>query len=443
MTFKVLSSQQKRLMTWAHREADKYDGVIADGAIRSGKTVVMITAFIHWAMRRFSNATFAICGKTVASAERNIITPLGDLTDVTAYYSIHYTRSNHMLTVSGNGRVNSFYIFGGKDESSASLIQGITLSGILLDEVALMPESFVNQALARCSVAGSKFWFNCNPDSPEHFFNKKFIKNADDRRLLRLHFTMHDNPALDDDIRRRYESQYEGVFYQRFILGLWVIADGVVYSGFKKERYCADNIEVRGERGEPIGEYYLSCDYGTQNPFSCGLWQVYGGVARRIGEYYYSGRDEGARTDEEHYREIEKLVGERKIRQIVIDPSAASMIAVIYRHAKFPVLHAENDVVAGISTVSTMLKTDKLMFDNACEGAIREFGLYRWDEKKSADLGRDCVIKEHDHAMDDIRYFCQSVLQYKDGFLYREKPKPKRRRAAQDITAEDFKGGWL
>ena len=211
-------------MTWWNRPGLKaHDGIICHGAVRSGKTVAMAVGFFLWSMGSFDHATFALCGKTVGALRRNILKNLpqwlGEL------FQIRESRSDNKLVLSDKtGRENTYYLFGGKDESSCQLIQGITLSGVLLDEAALMPQSFVEQACARCSEAGSKLWFNCNPEGPEHWLYKQWILKAEEKNLLCLHFTMNDNPSLSDKIRRRYENLYTGVFYRRFILGQWYMA---------------------------------------------------------------------------------------------------------------------------------------------------------------------------------------------------------------------------
>ena len=290
-------------------------------------------------------------------------------------------------------------MFGGKDESSFALIQGRTLAGVLLDEVALQPRSFVEQALARCSVDGSKFWFNCNPDSPEHWFYKEWVLKAKEKNALHLHFLLDDNPSLSEKIRQRYESLHTGVFYQRYILGLWVVAQGLVYDFFGEEQITDEIPEY--------GEYYISVDYGTLNPFSAGLWCKNGDKATRIREYYYSGRESGTqKTDEEYYQELEKLAGNLPIYRVIVDPSAASFIATIKRHKRFSVRAADNEVLKGIRITSTLLKNGNLKIGSNCKDAIREFKLYQWDEKSEEDK----VLKVNDHAMDEIRYFCATVM---------------------------------
>ena len=298
-----------------------------------------------------------------------------------------------------NGRANTFWIFGGKDEASASLIQGMTLSGVMFDEVALMPRSFVEQALARCSVDGSKFWFNCNPSNPSHWFYNEWIKKCAQKNALYLHFTMDENPSLSKEMLERYENMYSGAFYERFVKGRWVAADGLVYPMFG-ERCMADC-------PEQCTRYYISCDYGTVNPASFGLWGLSRGVWYRMTEYYYSSKREGSqKTDEEYYTELKRLASSYPITAVICDPSAASFITTVRRHGEFKVIPAKNDVIDGIRRVSDCLKSGKIKICRECKDSIREFSLYSWDEGSL----KDCPKKENDHAMDDIRYFVSSVL---------------------------------
>ncbi|MBR2894343.1 MAG: PBSX family phage terminase large subunit [Oscillospiraceae bacterium] len=396
-----LSVRQRKVLSWwtdGSKYAD-YDGIIADGAIRSGKTVSMGFSFVLWAMTRFDRHNFAMCGKTIASFRRNVLGTLKQQLKARGY-TVTERRSDNLLVISKGDRANLFYIFGGKDEASQDLIQGITLAGVFFDEVALMPESFVNQATARCSVKGSKFWFNCNPAGPQHWFYTGWICKCRKRRLLYLHFTMDDNLTLAPEIKARYRSQWVGVFYDRYIRGLWVAAEGLIYSFFDARKHVTDKIPKSGR-------YYISCDYGTLNPFSAGLWCVKGGRAVRIAEYYYSGRSsQDQLTDEEYYTQLEKLAGNRMIEAVIVDPSAASFIATIRRHGRFSVRKAKNDVLYGIRLVSVMLKAGVIQIGASCKDAIREFGLYSWQDKGEVDK----PIKENDHAMDDIRYFCATVM---------------------------------
>lgn len=412
MKFKPFSRKQLKVLSWWKVDGikDKYDAVIADGSVRSDKTVSMSISFVFWAMATFTDCNFALCGKTVRSCRRNVIKPLINM--LKHRYDIKDKRSENLLTISKDGKSNTFYIFGGKDESSQDLIQGITLAGVLLDEVALMPKSFVEQALARCSVEGARFWFNCNPDNPNHWFYREWVLKAPEKHALRLKFLMDDNLSLSDKVKQRYYSLYQGTFYRRFILGEWVIAEGLVYQDYN------DHIKEKlwdGNPDELVGRWYISMDYGTINPCSMGLWCVTDNEAIRVDEYYYNSRKEGyQRTDEEHYAELEKLAGDRYIERVIIDPSAASFKATIKRHGKFFVKSAKNDVINGIRTTSQMLTDGRIKIGVKCKASQEEFGMYRWDDKAEVDK----VVKENDHAMDDISYFAYTVL--KREFKYKE-----------------------
>jgi PBSX family phage terminase large subunit len=319
-------------------------------------------------------------------------------------YSVQDRRADNLMIVRRGNVINYFYEFGGKDERSQDLIQGITLAGLLCDEVALMPESFVNQATARCSVTGSKFWFNCNPEGPQHWFYVNWILKHKERRILYLHFTMDDNLSLTERIKARYHNQYAGVFYDRFIRGLWVVAEGRVYPMFSD---APDRFILRGTTAGMDGQFYISMDYGTVNPTAMQLWLVRDHVAILLREFYFDSRKEKRqKTDEEYYADLEDLARGFYIRRVIVDPSAASFIECIRRHSKFRVWEADNPVLDGIRVTASMLNGGMVQIHESCRDTIREFGLYRWDEKKNG----DAVIKENDHAMDAMRYFCYTVL---------------------------------
>lgn len=403
-----LSPKQKLVLKWAHLTKFKNrKAIICDGSVRSGKTVSMILGFVHWAMRFFDGKNFGICGKTISSTERNIILPLLNMPDITDYYSLQYIRGeNKRIIIRSGSHTNTFFIFGGKDESSYTLVQGITLSGVLFDEVALMPKSFVDQAVARTlSEPEARYWFNCNPESAEHWFYKEWICNTRQKKALHLHFTMQDNPILSPEQIADAERLYTGVFYNRYIKGLWCVAEGLIYPMFDKAVHVTHHPEL-----QPGGDYYISCDYGTLNPTSAGLWYLQlDGHAIRLREYYYDGRKtKTPRTDEEHYAALEQLAGDvaDKVRAVIVDPSAASFIECIRRHGLFRVWQADNSVLNGIRDTSSLLQMQYLHICDNCTDIIREFSLYRWDESAAEDR----PIKENDHAMDDMRYFVRTAM---------------------------------
>ena len=396
----VFSAKQRRALTWWRPGSPDRErqAIICDGAVRSGKTLCTGLSFFCWAMSTFQGCNFALCGRTIRSVQRNLLSELFPLLKRMGFQYIH-RRSENLIQVRLGGRSNRFYLFGGKDESSAALIQGMTLAGALLDEVALMPRSFVEQAMARCSLPGSRLWFSCNPESPAHWFYQEWVSRAEERNALRLSFTMDDNPGLSPQVRARYREMFQGTFYRRFVLGEWVAAEGRVYDFFD------ESFVQKAPRGE-MEQWYISCDYGTVNPTSMGLWGLQGGVWYRVAEYYYDARARRRqKTDEEYADELSRLAGDRKIRAVIADPSAASFCETLQRRG-WRVRKADNRVLSGIRLTARLLKSGKLVICQGCRDAIREFGLYCWDEDTG---GQDRVKKEHDHAMDEIRYFAATV----------------------------------
>ncbi len=401
MKIRRFSPKQRQVMGWwapgsPYRDRD---GIICDGAVRSGKTLCMGLSFTLWAMSRFSGQQFAFCGKTALSLRRNLIQELKPLLEELGF-RCREKLSENLLLVRRGQLENRFYLMGGRDEGSAALIQGVTLAGVLLDEAALMPRSFVEQAIARCSVTGSRLWFNCNPEGPQHWFYREWILKAEERNVLYLHFTMEDNPSLSPRIRQRYRRSYSGTFYRRFVLGEWTAAKGLVYDFFDPERDAWPRPE------EPREEYAASIDYGPANPCSMGLWGRRGDVWYRLEESYYASRRPGVQlTDQAYVAALDRLAGGRRLTQVAVDPSAASFITALRRRG-YRVVKADNDVLSGIRLTASLLKQGRLVICRDCRDCLREMGLYRWSDGES---GRDAPRKEDDHAMDDLRYFAATV----------------------------------
>lgn len=424
--FEPFSKKQKQVLTWwlPTSPVCEWDGIIADGAIRSGKTVSMSLSYVMWAMTTFSGQNFGMCGKTIGSFRRNVLFWLKLMLKSRGYGVVDH-RSDNLIVVSKNGIENYFYIFGGKDERSQDLIQGITLAGCFFDEVALMPESFVNQATGRCSVDGSKFWFNCNPDGPYHWFKVNWIDKSVDflgkkkaeelkkknivlKNLLYIHFTMDDNLSLSEKVKERYRSMYTGVFYKRYIRGLWAVAEGIIYDMFSEEKHVQNILQFF--RSLTNSGRYVSVDYGTQNATVFLLWNK--GIDGKwycIREYYYSGREkEEQKTDNQYVEDFKEFLDGTEIKAVIVDPSAASFIASL-RKAGFSVIKAKNDVEDGIRVVGMLLNQEKIIFSESCVNTRKEFASYAWD-KKAAERGEDKPIKTMDHAMDAVRYFCYTIL---------------------------------
>lgn len=412
------SNKQLKLLTWwlPNSPYKNHNGIICDGSIRSGKTLVMSLSFLFWAMTTFNRHNFVIAGKSVGAVRRNVIT---DLKERLKYrgYTVSDNRSDNLLIVRKGSIENYFYVFGGRDERSQDYVQGMTLAGIFLDEVALMPRSFVEQCMGRCSVTGSKYWFNCNPESPMHWFKIEELDKADEKKLLHLHFTLHDNPSLSNEIIERYESIYSGVYYLRFILGNWVNVDGVIYDCFDKEK---NTFTALPKYLEEDGYAYYGCDYGTANP------HVYleGFIDREISniptlyitkEYYYSGRNEyNAKSDQQYVADFFDFNEGQRYKSIAIDPSAKSFITAA-RQSGIKVSQADNDVQTGIKLVYTMMHNGLIKINaDRCPNLMKELGTYMWDEKKADTLGKEQPIKQNDHACDALRYLVKTFIRERE-----------------------------
>ena len=425
--FVPFSQKQSIVMSWwtPNSKYKNFDAIICDGAVRSGKTVSEALSFVLWSMSTFDGKNFALCGKTVGGLRRNVIGPLKQMLKSTGYV-IEDARNEGCLCIGAIDKetkkkvTNYYYIFGGKDESSQDLIQGITLAGVFFDEVALMPQSFVNQATARCSVEGAKFWFSCNPNSPFHWFKKEWINKVTERKILYLHFTMDDNPSLSEEVKNRYKALYTGVFYKRYILGLWVAADGIVYPMFDPDIHA---IELKRN----WTRIFVAGDFGIQNATTFGIFGYYAPERRyhQIASYYHSGRDEGQKTTKEYADDLKQFLADNLVmpEYVVLDPSAAPMIVELRKDPYFArhgidILPAKNRVDLGIQVVSFLLNERKFTLDPSCIKDIEEFTTYAWDSDK-LDKGVEEVIKIDDHAMDKIRYaiMTDSIL---NGTLDRE-----------------------
>lgn len=388
------SPKQRQVLDWWRQ--GELDAVICDGAVRSGKTFAMGVSFFLWAMARFHRQCFGLCAPSINGVRRNL---LGQVRPVLEALGFRWEEkvSRNEIVLRGGGRENTFYLYGGGDEGSCASIQGVTLAGALLDEAALMPRSFVEQACARCSAEGAKLWFSCNPAGPEHWFYTEWICRAREKRALYLRFAMEDNPGLSPRVRARYERMFQGAFYRRYVLGEWTAAEGLVYDFFRAE-------DMPQAPEGPFARWRISCDYGTRNPASFGLWGEKDGIWYRVDEFYYDARARGRqKTDGEYARELKNLAGERCIEMVIADPSAASFMETLCREG-WSVRRADNRVLEGIRRTAQALKSGKIVICRGCRAAAREFALYRWESG-----GEDRVRKEFDHAMDDIRYFVMAM----------------------------------
>ena len=414
--FKPFSRKQLQLLTWWTETSpvrDK-DGIIADGAIRSGKTVAMALSFVLWSMRSFDGEQFLMCGKTVGSFRRNVVRVLKSML-LGLGYDCEDCRADNLLVIRHNGRENYYYIFGGKDERSQDLVQGITAAGAFFDEVALMPESFLNQATGRCSVDGSKMWFNCNPAGPLHWFKVQWLDRAEALNLLHIHFELDDNLSLSEKVKARYRSMYAGVFYLRYIKGIWAVAEGLIYSVYSEANEYDDT--SRPVALTATSRRYITVDYGTTNP--CVFLDIRddGKDIWVENEWRWDSKSEEARrlpnpfkTDAEYADAMTEFMGQAAEQQcmIIVDPSAKSFITEL-RNRGFYVKEGDNDVLDGIRDVSSLFYRGLLHVHIRCEGLRAELRSYVWDDKAAA-TGKEAPVKMQDHGPDSLRYWVNTIL---------------------------------
>lgn len=418
--FQKFSRKQRQIFTWwlPNSPVREAGGIIADGAIRSGKTVSMSLSYTMWSMANYDGQNFIMAGKTISSFKRNVLQNLKLMLTSRGYHWIYHISGDfpNMLEVSRYGRTNYFYIFGGKDEGSQDLVQGITAAGAFFDEVALMPESFVNQATARCSVEGATWWFNCNPAGPMHWFKLEWIDKRIKKRLLYLHFTMDDNLSLSEKVKEKYRAMYAGVFYLRYIKGLWAVAEGLIYTMLTDDNLYTD--QERPVALKNTAMKAITVDYGTTNP--CVFLEVWddGQTIWIDQEYRWDSRSEEARrsanpqrTDAQYADDMTEFMGMEPQDQcmVVVDPSAASFITELRSRGLY-VKPANNEVADGIRVVGSLLakRNIRINKDN-CKGLISEMQSYVWDDK-AAERGEEKPVKQKDHGPDALRYYCYTVL---------------------------------
>lgn len=373
---------------------------LLEGSVSSGKTWISLVCWGFWLATMSQNQLYLMCGKSLTTLKRNCLIPLEAM----------FGQSNFSFSTSAK----EAYLFGRRilleganDARSEGKIRGLTLQGAYCDELTLFPKDFFVMLLSRLRVPGAKLIATTNPDSPQHWLKREYIDRMAELDMLTMRFLLEDNTTLDPQYVAAVRAEYTGVFYRRFILGEWCVAEGLIYPMFDK------TVHVKS-LPHPQGEWYVSVDYGTLNAFSAGLWCYDGTTAYRVAEYYYSGREQKRqRTNTQYLQSIQQLTAGKSISAVIVDPSAASFIAEL-RQAGFLVRKGKNDVVEGIRRTAAALEQGKLLFSPDCKNSFREFALYRWDESSS----QDRPIKENDHAMDDIRYFVSTIL--------REQPKPTR-----------------
>ncbi len=393
-----LSRKQKQALLWWRPGSgvEHCRLFLADGAIRSGKTVSMILSFLLWSQSCFSGRDFIVAGVTAGALKRNVLSPLFGMLEA---YGVpwEYRRAEGRVVIG----TNTYHLFGADKDNAQDKLQGMTAAGAYADEAALFPRSFIDQMIGRCSVEGSKIFMNCNPNGAYHFIKTDFIDRAAEIGLYRLHFTMDDNLTLSPGIRESYARSFAGVFYRQYILGEWVSAEGAVYPMWDDEANTYEDEDPFRYRG---CRRFAAVDYGTANP--CVFLDVRDdGTTFWIAKEYYwdSAAQRRQKTDAEYAEDLERFLDGDRNTVVIIDPSAASLKAEL-RNRGFRLRDAKNDVREGIAAAAVRIAERSVRVHRKnCPCFLREIHGYLWDEK-ARQRGEEKPLKEHDHAMDALRY---------------------------------------
>lgn len=368
---------------------------LLEGSVSSGKTWISLVLWAFWVKTMPRDAQYMMCAKSLTTLKRNCLVLLQELVG----------ESNFTFSITAKEGVlfdHKILLEGANDIRSESKIRGLTLQGAYCDELTQFPEDFFTMLLSRLRLPRAKLFATTNPDAPGHWLKTKYIDRASELDFLDVQFLIDDNTTLPPDYVDNIKREYVGVFYERYILGRWTLAEGLIYPMFQSA------IEKPPD-GVPE-QQVLSIDYGTQNAFSAGLWGKYGDVWYRMREYYYSGRDTGVqKTDEEYAQDMDAFtdgIGNEYVKlRTIIDPSAASFITLLRKRHKYRVIPADNDVDDGIRDTATAMQTGKIKISPDCKAWIREVQGYVWDDNPV----KDKPVKVADHAQDDTRYFVRTM----------------------------------
>ncbi|MCO7127800.1 PBSX family phage terminase large subunit [Sporolactobacillus shoreicorticis] len=406
--FKPFSDQQIKLLTWwlpgVSPYAD-YDGIIAEGSIRAGKTIAMIDSFLTWSLETFDGESFILGGKTMGALKRNVLNPLFQIL-VAKGIAYKYIRSDDPHVEIGN---NIYYLFGGDNEKSQDKVQGLTAAGAYLDEAALMPKSFVDQVMGRCSVDGAKYFFNCNPGHPKHWLKVEIIDHAKEKNFLVLHFTMDDNLTLSKKVKERLKRMFSGVFYLRYILGQWVVAEGLVYDMFKEKEHVISHDKVQKMLDDH--EFYRfigGVDWGYRDPMVGGVYGLPRGKVKaiKIAEFYKTKQH----TEDlaKWFIEWQKKLG-TTLKVIYCDSAEQDRIDTL-RLWKLHARNADKEIGAGLNTVMTMIQNGEYLICEDCKETINEMLIYSYPGPDDPAAKKDQPLDENNHAMDESRYVLHSYF---------------------------------
>lgn len=389
------SFSPKQKEVWRNTIKQRHRWNVSLGATRSGKTYLDYYKIPYRIRNAPKDGLILLLGNTKGTLDRNILSPMRTIWGGGLVGPIG---SDNKVTLFGR----ECYALGADKVNQVSKLQGSGLAYCYGDEITTWSEPVFQMLKSRLDKPGACFDGTCNPDNPNHWFKSFLDSDAD---IYSMKFVIDDNPFLEPEFVQALKREYAGtVYYDRYILGLWALAQGRIYDMFDPQVHTAD------DENRPYTAWYISMDYGTQNPTAMLLWGKHEGVWYMVDEYYYSGRDnKRQKTDEQYYADLVKFAGDRYIKNVIVDPAAASMIACIQNHKQYRVEGAKNDVINGIRDTATALVTGKIRICKKCKHTLDEINGYVWDDK-AAQRGEDKPLKENDHAMDAMRYFVETIL---------------------------------
>lgn len=418
--FQPFSTKQKKLLTWwtpesPHRDKDT---IICDGSIRSGKTIAMITSFVQWSLFTHQNESFIIAGKSMGALKRNVLKPMFQILSA-LNISYYYNRSENFIEIGSN----TYYCFGANNESSQDVLQGLTAAGAYADEAVLMPRSFIEQMIGRCSVDGAKVWMNCNPGPPSHYLKTEYIDQAKEKKILRIHFTLEDNLSLSQATKERFHRMFRGVFFKRYVLGMWVLAEGLVYADYyNPERHVVSNKTIVNMIANDmfIG-YGGGTDWGYTDPMTGIIFGITKqGAFYGIAEFYKTHQ----KTEDlaNWYLKWQEML-DMKLEVIFCDSSEPDRIFTLQEHG-LPAYSSDKSIMAGINSVMAAFVEDRLFFNEECTKADMEFQQYRFpnEDDKQSQRDKDLPVDDNNHLMDAIRYFIHNYVK-----VYKTKERRKNR----------------
>jgi PBSX family phage terminase large subunit len=374
---------------------------IASGSIRAGKTISTLLRWMIYVASAPRGGELAVIAKTTNTAASNVFIPLQDpnLFGPLAQH-VHYTRGAPTATILGR----PVRVIGANDVRAEERLRGMTCAGALVDEATLVPQEFWTQLLGRMSVPGAKLFASTNPGSPAHWLKRDFIDRRDELGIRYWHYTLDDNPSLGTEYVEAIKAEFVGLWYRRFVLGEWIAAEGAVFDMWDDERHI---VHALPEIAKWIG---VGVDYGQTNPFHATLLGL--GRDRKLyiaSEWRYDGRQQRRQLTDLEYSERMRHwladvpgIGAVRPQFVTVDPSAASFSAQLRRDNLTPT-PANNAVLDGIRTMSSLLSAGKLLIHSSCKGLITEMPGYAWDDK-AAEKGEDKPIKVADHGIDSSRY---------------------------------------